>query len=152
MGAREARLVFAHLLADFRHGRLDRRIHVVRLRVGLDRDVVRAVEDDLARLPVLLHVEDGVGLDDARVVQVQVAQLLRDEGAQGFGDGDVAAGDPEGDVDVGALHGGKWAAESSSYFFILHLHQFRGATSPADEDEDEEDEERRRYIWKRSPR
>ena len=48
-----------------------------RLMAGLDGDVIVAVQDDLGDVPVLLHVENDVRLDDARIVEVQVLDLAR---------------------------------------------------------------------------
>ena len=63
-----ARLKLAHLAGDLAHRGIDRRIHVVGLCGRLDRNVVRAVEDDLRDVAVVLHVEDDLGLDDLRIV------------------------------------------------------------------------------------
>ena len=107
-------LVLPHLPRDLADHGVDGRIHVVRLRARLDGDVVAANEDDLGEVTVLLHVEDHLRLDDARVVEVQTLHFFHGVILDRVGDADMAACDFDGQIDVGDLHcillfsGGLW--------------------------------------------
>ncbi len=104
VGLQHARLVLAHAARDLGNGLVDGGVHVLRRGVGLDDDVVRAEEDDFRDVPILLHVEKDLGLDDLGIVEVQAGHFLLGVVAHGLRDGDVATGDNDGQVDVGDLH------------------------------------------------
>ena len=63
--------------ARFCRHRIDRRVHVVGLFTGLDRDVIRANQDDLRGVPVFLHLENDVRLDDLRIIEMQAFDFPR---------------------------------------------------------------------------
>ena len=42
-----------------------------------DRDVIRANEDDLGPMPVFLHFENHMRLDDLRIIEMQTFDFLR---------------------------------------------------------------------------
>ena len=68
---------------------------------GVDRDVIGTEEDDLGDVAVLLDVQDGLGLDDSRVVEMDSLDFLVSVVAQGVGDLFVADGDGDVRINVG---------------------------------------------------
>lgn len=100
----EARFVFAHPTGDFFARFVQSGIHVFSLGVRLNRDVVGAEKNDLGDVPVFLNVEDDLGFDDARVVQMKTFNLLDGVLAQGIGHLFVPHRDGDRQVDVGSLH------------------------------------------------
>ena len=56
---------------------IDRGIHVVGFFARFDRDVIRADEHDLGGMPVFLHFENDVRLDDLRIIEMQAFDFLR---------------------------------------------------------------------------
>jgi len=99
-------LVLPHLLRNFRGDTVNRGIHVGTLVVGLNGDMVRAMQDDFRTLAVLGHVEDNVRLDDPRIVEMDVVKLGLCVFADRIRDADMATGDSDGDVYVSCLHNG----------------------------------------------
>ena len=76
-------------------------------------------EDDFGDVAVVvLDVEDDLGLDDARVVEVEAFDLLVGVVTDRLGDVHVTCGDDDGEVDVVFLHGGSpvcWVGNESSH-------------------------------------
>jgi hypothetical protein len=63
------------------------------------------MQDDLRSVPVLLHVEDDLSLDDSRDSRdVSFSILPSRVILDGFGNDNMAAGNLDGNVDVGCLH------------------------------------------------
>jgi hypothetical protein len=100
----EPRFVFPHLPLDLVRDGIDRGIHVVGLFAGLDRDVIRANENDLGRVPVFLHFENDVRLDNLGIIEMQALDLARTIIVDRLGDLEMAAGDFDGWVSVGRYH------------------------------------------------
>src|SRR5262249_7557869 len=119
-------LILSHLLRDLGHYAVDGGIHVVALVAGLDGDVVRAVQHDFGEVPMFRYIQNDVRFDDAGIIEMDVFEALISVILNRLGDGDIAAGDADGDIDVGGLHGvwsfrlGDWKKGSGR----LHLERF----------------------------
>jgi hypothetical protein len=100
----QARLIFSHLPADLVDDGIDRGIHVVGFFASLDRDVIRADENDFGGVPVFFHFEDNVGLDDLRVIEMKALDLAGAIIVDRVGDLEMAAGDFDVGVSVGRYH------------------------------------------------
>ena len=100
----EPRFIFPHLPSHLVRDRIDGGVHVVSFFAGLDRDVVRANENDFGRVPVFLHLEDHVRLDDLGVIEMQALDLAGAIIADRIGDRQMAAGDFDVGVSVGRYH------------------------------------------------
>jgi hypothetical protein len=74
--AHESRFVLAHLTRHFVRHLIDRGVHVVTFFARFDRDVIRTNENDFRRMPVLLHFENNVSLDDLRIIEMQALDFF----------------------------------------------------------------------------
>ena len=125
----QAGLVLAHAAGDFLDRFVERDIHVLAFGVGLDGDVIGAEEDDFGHMPVFLHVENGFGFDDARVVEMEAFDFPLGVVAEGIGHLFVPHGDGDRQVDVGSLHGrssfglGEWMAENQLPYPFVTLNE-----------------------------
>ncbi len=106
MIAQNLGFVLAHLACDLGDDLIDRGVEVVAFVTGFDGDVVAAMEDDFGKLTMFFDIEDDLGVDDSRVIEVKIFDFFDGVILNGFGDADVATGDFDGNVDVGCLHGG----------------------------------------------
>jgi hypothetical protein len=97
----QARFIFPHLSPDLVGHGIDRGIHVVCFFAGLDRDVIRADENDFGGVPVFFHFEDDVRLDDLRVIEMQALDFTRAIIVDRVGHLEMAAGDFDVGVSVG---------------------------------------------------
>ena len=114
----QARLVLAHSSGDFFDRLIQSGIHVLALGVRFDGDVVGAEKNDFGNVPVFLDVENDLGLDDSRVVEVKSLDFLDRMVTEGIGHLFVPYGDGDRQIDVGSLHVrigwllGEWTAIS----------------------------------------
>jgi len=106
MAFEEAGLVLPHAAGDLGDGLVDGGVDVLRGTLHFDDDVIGTEEDDFSDLAVLLDVEDDLGLDDARVIEMEALDFLVSIITDGLGYIDVASGDDDGQVNVVLLHGG----------------------------------------------
>ena len=104
----QTRLVLAHATGDFFDGFIERDIHVLTLGVGFDGDVIGAEKDDFGNVPVLLNVENDLGLDDSRIVEMQTLDFLGRVIAEGIGHLLMSHSYSDRQIDVGSLHGSNW--------------------------------------------
>jgi hypothetical protein len=75
--------------------------------VGLDGDVIGAKKDDLCRVlvaPVLVRVENCLGFDDARVIEMQSLDFLSRVITQGIGHLVMADSHGNGQIHICGLH------------------------------------------------
>jgi len=68
--------------------------------------VIGAKKDDFGNVPVTLHVQNCLGLDDAWVVEVESLDFLARMFAKGVCHLLVSHSDSDRQIDVGSLHGG----------------------------------------------
>jgi hypothetical protein len=90
--------------------------------VGLNGDVIGAEEDNFGNMPVFLNIENGLGFDDPRVVEMKALDFPVGVLAERIGHLFVPHGDGDRQVDVGGLHGfrfglGEWMAEPPALSF-----------------------------------
>jgi hypothetical protein len=70
--------------------------------------MIGAVQDDLAAVAILLHFEDGVSLDDSRVIQVQTVDFGLHVGPNRFRELKMPSGNPHWYINVRDLHMAYW--------------------------------------------
>ncbi len=105
MLAHDLGFMLAHLLGDLADGLIDGGVEVAGLGAGVDGDVIAAMEQDLGDVTVFFDIEDDLGVDDARVIEVEALDLFPGVINDGIGDGHMAAGDFDFGICVGDLHG-----------------------------------------------
>ena len=99
--------MLAHAARDFFDGFIDRRIHVLALGMSLDGDMIGAEKDDLCRVfvaPVFVRVENCLGLDDTRVIEMQSLDFFSRVVAQGVGHLVMADSHGNGQIHICGLH------------------------------------------------
>ena len=104
----EARLVFAHAARNFVCSGIESGVHVLALCVGLNGDVIGTKEDDFSNVPVFLNVQNRLGLNDARVIQMETLDLASGMFSKGIGHGLVSHSDGDRQIDVSSLHDVLW--------------------------------------------
>ena len=97
--------MFPHAARDFIDGKVDALVHVIGLGRGIDDDMVGAKEDDFGFVPAVpLNIENGFGLNDARVVQVNSSDFFDGVLTEGISDVFVTHGHGDLWVYVSCLH------------------------------------------------
>ena len=140
MIAQNLRLIFAHLLRDLGDDSIDRRVEIRAFMARLDGDVIVAMEDRLGEMPVLFHVENDVRFDNPRVIEMDVLELLMHIIVDRLGNADVAACDPNGNINVAGLHGCRLAGFAPGFFAerSSHLKAFAQINAAGDRIADQE--------------
>ena len=117
----KARFVLPHATCDLVDGFINAPIHVYRFRGSIDSDVICTEEDNLGPVTPALYVQNGPGLDDFWIVEMQSCNLPEGVSLQGVGGLFVA--DSYGDmrIEVYALHGISVFGRMSKRFLIHHL-------------------------------
>jgi hypothetical protein len=70
--------------------------------------VVGAKKNNFGNMPVFLDVENDLGLDDSRVIEMEALDFLDRVVTKGIGHLLVPHGDSDRQIDVGGLHGSYW--------------------------------------------
>ena len=105
MALEQACFELPHPAGDFGDGLVNRCIDVFRCAFHFDDDVIGAEEDDFSDLAIVLHIEDDLGLNDARIIEMQTLDLFMRVIANGFSDFNMSSSDDDWQVNVVFLHG-----------------------------------------------
>ena len=82
-------LGFAQLTRGFCHHLIDRGIHVIGLRLGLNDDVIAAMQDHLGCVAVFFDIQDHMGIENTRKIETDVFNFLAGLLLDRFGDADM---------------------------------------------------------------
>ncbi len=130
----KARFVLPHATCDLVDGLINASVHICRFRGSIDCNVICAEEYDLSPVTSALDIQNGPGLDNFRIVEMQACDLP--EGIRLQGVGGLFVTDSYGNmrVEVRALHGisvfGRMRKDRSSTIFHYSIENGGCEVSP----------------------
>ena len=103
-------LMLAHAAGDFLDGFIESRIHVLAFGVCFDGDVIGTEKDDFRDVAVFLNIENDLGLDDPRVIEVQTFDFFMGMISECISHMFVSHGDGDWQIHICNLHDCFWFA------------------------------------------
>jgi len=106
MSFEQARFEFAHAAGDFGNAIVYGSVDIIADGVHLDGDMVGAMQDDFGFLPgFFFYIQDDLGINDSRVVEVEVFYFFLCILTHGFSDRNMTSGNGDRQIYIMHLHG-----------------------------------------------